>query len=401
MSETDSSTSPLSCAVAMELLPGYAEGSLNQTARDAVIGHLDACADCRGSLAEIEHAGGVEALTPADSEPAWQPVAPRPTARRNRWQPKTAYTAIALAALAGVSTLGGIAVARLASEPTEGNEPVIAVLTDHPGPVVTLRKTSPGPDVVSLLGVGNSETRQAGFTLRRSMDLHVHAVGEGTGGQMYDYAWISNAHTFEPVWIMDYQHTDHAGGASKNRAADAVVTLPAGDYVLHYTTDDSHAAHAWNSTPPHEPNQWGVALSTVNPRDARYIRSFDPSSVGNALVRLVGARDNTHMRGEFELNRESDVRIYAMGEATGGEMHDYGWIEDAKTKRVVWQMTYPETSHAGGAPKNRVVNTVVRLPAGGYVAYYVTDGSHSFEGWNSDAPLDPTNYGITITRVGR
>jgi hypothetical protein len=255
--------------------------------------------------------------------------------------------------------------------------------------------------MISLLGVGNEETRQTGFSLRRSVPLRVHALGEGTSGQMHDYAWISNAHTFEPVWMMDYHDTGHAGGADKNRVADHVVTLPEGDYVLHYTTDDSHAAHSWNSIPPRQPDRWGVSLSTVNARDARHVTDFDPASVGNVFVRLVGAGDDAHMRGQFEVTREANVRIHAIGEGTGGEMHDYAWIEDANDRRIVWQMNYTGTHHAGGAEKNRMVNEIVRLPAGRYVAYYVTDGSHSFEGWNSDAPRDPTNYGVTILRVER
>ena len=66
-------------------------------------------------------------------------------------------------------------------------------------------------------------------------------------------------------------------------------------------------------------------------------------------------------------------------------MVDYGWIEDAKSGRRVWEMTYRMTEHAGGAKKNRRFDGVIRLPAGEYVLRYETDGSHSFGDWNADA----------------
>ena len=40
---------------------------------------------------------------------------------------------------------------------------------------------------------------------------------------------------------MTYRATEPAGGAPKNRRFDGVVTLPAGEYVLRYETDDSHS----------------------------------------------------------------------------------------------------------------------------------------------------------------
>jgi Putative zinc-finger len=400
MSETQPSPT-LSCALVVELLPGYTEGSLNQTAQDAVRQHVETCEECRQSLAKVEREEGLGVLAVSAPDTESTPAAPRPRGRRQRWHHKTLYTGIGLAGLMGVGTLGGIAVARISSQPAEPSTgdlaPVRAVRRVRP----IARRSPSGANVVSLLGVGNDETREAGFSLRRSVALRVHALGEGTGGQMYDYAWISNARTFEPVWIMDYNETGHAGGAEKNRVADVVIKLPEGDYLLSYTTDDSHATHSWNSDPPDDRDRWGVSLSTVNPRDARLVHSFDPSSLNNALVRLVGARDDVHLHGEFRLNRDSDVRIYAIGEGTGGEMDDYAWIEDAGTKHVVWRMNYPETSHAGGAEKNRMVNEVVRLPAGRYVAYYVTDDSHSFEEWNATAPRDAPNYGVTVLRVER
>jgi hypothetical protein len=55
------------------------------------------------------------------------------------------------------------------------------------------------------------------------------------------------------------------------------------------------------------------------------------------------------------------------------------------------------TDHAGGAKKNRVFNDTVHLDKGDYIVYYETDGSHSYEEWNSSPPTDPAAWGVTIS----
>ena len=77
-------------------------------------------------------------------------------------------------------------------------------------------------------------------------------------------------------------------------------------------------------------------------------------------------------------------------------MYDYGWIERSGTREIPWEMTYAMTFHAGGAKKNRMVNTTIVLEAGSYTLRYRADDSHSFNGWNSAPPDDPTMWGITL-----
>ncbi|MEZ4766595.1 MAG: hypothetical protein R3C26_26410 [Calditrichia bacterium] len=57
------------------------------------------------------------------------------------------------------------------------------------------------------------------------MKVRVYAIGEGTGGDMYDYGWITDATNHERVWEMNYRDTDHAGGNGKNRLSDEVIDL--------------------------------------------------------------------------------------------------------------------------------------------------------------------------------
>jgi len=73
---------------------------------------------------------------------------------------------------------------------------------------------------------------------------------------------------------------------------------------------------------------------------------------------------------------------------------DFGWIEDAKGKKV-WTMTAYFSKHAGGALKNQLADTVIKLKAGKYKLHYQTDESHSWNSW--DAPPPHTAfYGIVV-----
>jgi len=52
-------------------------------------------------------------------------------------------------------------------------------------------------------------------------------------------------------------------GAAKNRRFEGTIKLPAGEYVLRYETDDSHAFGSWNAAPPDEPELYGITLYRV------------------------------------------------------------------------------------------------------------------------------------------
>lgn len=73
---------------------------------------------------------------------------------------------------------------------------------------------------------------------------------------------------------------------------------------------------------------------------------------------------------------------------------DYGWIED-KEEQVVWKMEVRETNHAGGAIKNRFVDTTIFLSKGQYTLRYVSDESHAFNSWDDDPPCHSL-YGIVV-----
>jgi hypothetical protein len=254
--------------------------------------------------------------------------------------------------------------------------------------------------IVALTRLGDREVKKQGFTLTRSLDVRVYAIGEGRNGRMFDYGWITSDDTRRRVWEMRYADTEHAGGDPKNRLVDTTIHLQPGAYVVHYISDDSHSADEWNASAPADGRHWGITLlSARGPLDRSAIGPYAERANPAILAELTDVRDDDRVQKRFTLDREASIRVYALGEGTRSGMVDYGWIEDAKTGRTVWEMTYRVTEPAGGAAKNRRVDATITLPAGEYVVKYETDGSHSFGDWNADPPDDPEAWGITVSKV--
>jgi len=253
--------------------------------------------------------------------------------------------------------------------------------------------------IVHLAKVGNDERRSTSFTLRAPTELRIYALGErgGSSRQMADYGWIINANTREKVWTMDVDKTEHAGGAEKNRMIDEVVTLPKGTYTVFYQTDDSHAYNEWNGPPPFDPEHWGITISGEGESfDMRNVETNVSPKAAGVISQITRVEDNAKLSESFRLDKPTRVRIYALGEGQNNEMNDYGFIEDASTGKIIWEMTYSMTFHAGGARKNRMVNTTLLLDKGTYRLHYVSDDSHSYDHWNTDPPDDPMMWGITL-----
>ena len=115
------------------------------------------------------------------------------------------------------------------------------------------------PVIAQIVQVLDNEDKSVAFSLASSQEVRIFAIGEGQGGQMFDYGWIEDVDKGSRVWEMQEAKTAHAGGANKNRKVDVAITLPAGNYKLRYKSDDSHAFDHWNSMPP-DINFWGIAV---------------------------------------------------------------------------------------------------------------------------------------------
>lgn len=235
--------------------------------------------------------------------------------------------------------------------------------------------------------------------VKSPLDVKVYALGEARDDGKYDFGWIINLETREKVWELDYRRSLHAGGADKNRMTDKVIHLEPGKYKLIFVTDDSHSYRRWNSAPPYDPSFWGVTLWAENEQDRAAIAFEDAEEYEqkNIIINFDRVGDQDYRVQGFTLKKPLALHIYALGEGRDGEMFDYGWIVNARTREKVWVMDYYDTENAGGAEKNRLFDNIIDFEAGNYLAYYVSDGSHSYRRWNSGAPFDQRSWGMRIS----
>lgn len=261
--------------------------------------------------------------------------------------------------------------------------------------------------LLRITGVGDNELVSETFRLKQSTPLRVYAIGEYDhyADRMADYAWITRADDRTKIWAMTGSNSEPAGGAKKNRQFDGLVELTAGDYSVYYMSDGSHSAGSgWNSSPPYDQKSYGVSIYAPSPEfDRSLFTVIEKSDVRmpGLLAGITEVGDDAEESRRFTLASPTKVRIHAVGEGTRYEMVDYGWIEDARTGDIVWEMTYRKTQHAGGAEKNRLVDQVILLDKGEYIVHYVTDDSHSFPDWNASPPDDPLSWGITVAEIGK
>jgi hypothetical protein len=259
-----------------------------------------------------------------------------------------------------------------------------------------------GKPLIDFTRARDNEYFEKVFELTKPATVRVYAIGEysESDNEFVDYGWIEDAATGETVWEMTHRNTDHAGGDEKNRMFEGSVDLKAGRYLAAYVTDDSHSYRDWNTGRPYDEKSYGMAMYPTEGFDETsfaVLKDQDLFEGTSLLAKITAVRDQERRRESFVLDKDTKIRIYALGEGQNRQMYDYGWIENANTGRTVWEMTYRGTRHAGGADKNRECNDTILLEAGEYEVYYESDGSHSFGDWNASAPRHPKDWGITIS----
>ena len=249
--------------------------------------------------------------------------------------------------------------------------------------------------------VGSASYVRRAFVIERPVAVWIEGLGEqqwARDGTMVDYGWLETLPDRTRIWTMDGQNGEHAGGRHDNRRIGARLQLEPGIYALCYVTDGSHAYRDWSGGAPDDPSAWGITVFSADPLpdDEPPFRSVDVRKHDPAVISLAPTGDSTHRQQEMTLHRPYRLRVVVIGEGLNGRMYDHGWIEDVETGRKIWQMTYQNSVHAGGASKNRMVDEIIELAPGRYRVHYVTDDSHSFEDWNQARPDHPELWGLTL-----
>lgn len=258
--------------------------------------------------------------------------------------------------------------------------------------------------LLRLAPVTDLSYRKAALEVSAPIRVRILAIGEyaGAGRGFADGAWIIDRSRCRRVWEMTLENTTHAGGADKNRMYDGEVTIEPGRYMACYGSDDSHAYGSWNSTPPYDPESWGLTLfpAGVIPRGAVQV-ILDPQPE-NLIVKLGPAGDSAFLQKGFVLTHPADFCVRSLGEQmhTEDRMVDFGWIEDAATRQTVWSMEKRTGVFAGGEQRNRLVEDQIHLDPGSYLVGYITDDSHSAERWRDHPPFDLNGWGIALCGAG-
>ncbi len=272
-----------------------------------------------------------------------------------------------------------------------------------PADAFTVRVDPPEENrFVVIERVGDAEFRRVGFTVTGHVDVCVRGLGEWSFSDDHglDYGWIENAVTLEELWSMRYERGVYAGGEARNRLVQESLRLAPGDYYLCYVSDYAHSFDGWAKEAPFDAAGWGIALRGIGQDfSPDSVRRFGPGDGPVTLIQLAALKDDAHRRVEFSVKEPTPVRIIALGEGTGGRMHDYGWLERTDTGEMVWKMTYQDTWHAGGAKKNRRAEQTLTLRPGAYALQFETDGSHSFGDWNAAEPDEGHLWGVSLLEL--
>lgn len=110
----------------------------------------------------------------------------------------------------------------------------------------------------------NNANVTGSFSLAARTRIRIVALGEITlSGERYDFGHIEKANSGEIVWDMTWENTKAAGGDDANRIFKGDIELPAGEYVVRFSTDGTHAFKNFDTRPPSTPEAWGITIATV------------------------------------------------------------------------------------------------------------------------------------------
>ncbi|MEW5875274.1 MAG: hypothetical protein AB1752_08855, partial [Candidatus Zixiibacteriota bacterium] len=280
---------------------------------------------------------------------------------------------------------------------------------------------------ITITGLGPGEVQSASFAISEDADIHVRAIGaeRKASEAMFAYAWILDAKSRSLVWSMDEDFTEPVEDSEWLREFDDDIGLKAGSYEVYLTAGQPYffgdfsdgdvrdlldALGAWlDKKDKGGQLKWDSEMAEKVARHLMVevsgaesvMRRTAQAERPKAVVSLVEPDNDAYLSHGFTVEQDVDLEIYAIGEYSKSDdiMVDRGWIIDAATRERVWDMERLNTDWAGGAEKNRLARERHRFTKGDYVAYYVTDDSHTYGDWNSNPPFDPEGWGLQIFAV--
>ncbi|MCY4171365.1 MAG: hypothetical protein OXF08_07155 [Bacteroidetes bacterium] len=252
--------------------------------------------------------------------------------------------------------------------------------------------------------LGREEKREHLFEVHSPVDLTIHAIGQlgdHDEVQPVDFSRIEDVVTGQVIWQLTRDNTSWAGGALENRVFKGQRLLPPSVYRAVVTTNSTHHYDDWLGNPPYHPDGWGLRLA-ASQREA--VRTFDPWMLQrDPIIGFTQVGDDEEHFQSFTAQDTTAIVVDALGEITGPDNgYDLARLEQQDNEgewEVLWEMSWEGSAHAGGSRKNRKEVQFFRLPPGRYTLSYESDGSHSFENWNSSEPDYPERWGVAMFSV--
>ncbi len=262
-------------------------------------------------------------------------------------------------------------------------------------------------ELARVTGVRAGEVGVAGFVIEGAGEVEVEVVVRVEGLSEVSEAWVLAAGSREVVWRTGEGRP--AGQARRSSRYRERVRLAAGGYEVYYALREgaggsgdavegvlAHVLGAEGSG-GEDLGVWVRGSGRALPEE-ELARRRERGKAGG-LVDLAGLGDGVWEARGFVLGAPAEVEVYALGELGPEDASDVGWIVDAGTREVVWELTWEGSAPAGGDERNRVARARLALPAGRYEARFITDRGHSAAGWFG-APRDPAFWGLTVRCAG-
>ncbi|MFQ5771832.1 MAG: hypothetical protein ACE5HX_14960, partial [bacterium] len=274
--------------------------------------------------------------------------------------------------------------------------------------------------LTEIRDLSSEEIKVEGFKLNSDQTVKVEAVGFYSRKRDFilTKAWILDAQTRDVVWELEDADSERKG--RRLVEYEDTLDLTKGAYEVYYAIFPFYSywhkdslgdffGRIFNEIFDHEEyddvhNDFRKELKSfkivIRGKGKRFqddaVKQLHAAFNKNAFVSMTALREDEYVQQGFVIEKPLEVQVYAVGEVRRDGTFDYGWILNTQTREKVWKMSYRDSNHAGGAKKNRMVNEVILLDAGRYVAFFVTDDSHSYRGWNAAPPYDPMFWGLTL-----